>query len=134
MRGDRKHVTAQPNAALLERVRASLAHLPRVEEKRMFGGTTFMVNGKMCVSVGKNRIMCRIDPDLHDRVVTGTDVRTMTMRGRAYRGYVHVDAASVETKRDLDRWLRMALEENARVVPRSPATASRKAMHRSAAR
>jgi len=32
----------------------------------MFGGVTFMVRGQMCVSAGKGRIMCRIDPALHD--------------------------------------------------------------------
>jgi len=25
-----------------------------VAEKKMFGGITFMVNGKMCISVGRN--------------------------------------------------------------------------------
>ena len=32
----------------------------------MFGGIVFMVGGKMCVSVGRDRLMCRIDPSLHD--------------------------------------------------------------------
>jgi hypothetical protein len=27
-----------------------------VQERRMFGGLVFMVRGKMCVSVGKERI------------------------------------------------------------------------------
>jgi len=105
-----------PSADLLERVRASLAHLPRVQEKKMFGGITFMVNGKMCVSVGKNRIMCRIDPELHDKVVDGRGVRTVVMKGREYRGYVHVDDALVRSTKELERWVSMALDENARLV------------------
>jgi TfoX/Sxy family transcriptional regulator of competence genes len=48
------------------RVREALGRSRRVEEKRMFGGVTFMVQGKMCVSVRKNRIMCRIDPASHE--------------------------------------------------------------------
>ena len=112
----RRQAAAGPNADLLERVRASLAHLPRVEEKKMFGGITFMVNGKMCVSVGKNRIMCRIDPGLHDKVVNGKDVRTVVMKGREYRGYVHVDDALLRSKKELDRWVSMALDENARLM------------------
>jgi hypothetical protein len=31
-----------------------------------FTGAVFMVNGKMCVTAGDDRIMCRIDPALHD--------------------------------------------------------------------
>ncbi len=33
---------------LTDRVRAALAHTPRVAERKMFGGITFMVDGKMC--------------------------------------------------------------------------------------
>ena len=51
---------------LASRVRAALAHRQDVEEKKMFGGITFLVGGKMCVSVGKTRLMCRIDPAVHD--------------------------------------------------------------------
>ena len=112
----KRPTTAGPNADLLERVRASLAHLPRVEEKKMFGGITFMVNGKMCVSVGRTRLMCRIDPELHDSVVNDKDVRAVVMKGREYRGYVHVDDAAVRSKKDLDRWVSMALNENARLA------------------
>ena len=39
------------NEALLGRVRDALAGLKRVEEKRMFGGLMFMVNGAMCLGV-----------------------------------------------------------------------------------
>jgi hypothetical protein len=45
------------NEALQSRVRAALARTRRVEEKKMFGGITFMVNGKMCISVGAHRLM-----------------------------------------------------------------------------
>src|SRR6266404_2251281 len=54
---------------LLSRVRATLARVRDVEEKKMFGGTMFMVRGKMCVSARAERIMCRIDPALHDAAV-----------------------------------------------------------------
>jgi hypothetical protein len=40
------------NEALTRRVRDLLAGTPKVVEKRMFRGITFMVDGKMCVSVG----------------------------------------------------------------------------------
>ena len=47
----------------------------------MFGGITFMVNGKMCISVGPNRLMCRIDPELHERAIEREGVRTVKMNG-----------------------------------------------------
>jgi len=100
------------NDVLLERVRASLARVSRVEEKRMFGGVTFMVRGKMCVCAGKGRIMCRIDPALHDAAVKRKGARTVVMKGRQYRGWVYVDAAAVKTTRELVYWVRLSLDYN----------------------
>jgi TfoX/Sxy family transcriptional regulator of competence genes len=97
---------------LMNRVRAALAHVPRVEEKRMFGGTAFMVNGKMCVSVNQERIMCRIDPALHDAALEHTRCRSVIMKGRPYRGYVYVDAAVLTTMSDLEYWVGLALDYN----------------------
>lgn len=97
---------------LLNRVRAALAHVPSVKEKRMFGGTAFMVGGKLCISARAERIMCRIDPALHDVALERKGSRTMVMKGREYRGYVHVDAEAVRTKSDLDYWVGLALDYN----------------------
>src|SRR5207249_5793498 len=74
-----------PREVLTERVRAALAHMPGVTERRMFGGTTFMVNGKMCISAGHHHLMCRIDPELHATAIARRGVRTVRMKGRAYR-------------------------------------------------
>ena len=99
---------------LTDRVRAALARVPRVAEKKMFGGITFMVNGKMCISVGRGRLMCRIDPALHDSVIKRKGVRTVRMKGHAYRGFVHVREEAVASKRALDYWVSMCLAFNKR--------------------
>ena len=99
---------------LSDRVRAALAHTPRVVEKKMFGGITFMVDGKMCISVGPNRLMCRIDPELHEAVIRRRGVRTVRMKGHAYRGFVHVDEKAVATKAALGFWVRTSLAFNKR--------------------
>lgn len=78
----------------------------------MFGGIAFMVRGKMCVTVGRERIMCRIDPAMHDAALNHEGCRTMVMKGREYRGYVHVDAEAVTSKRDLAYWIALALAYN----------------------
>jgi len=100
--------------ALAERVRAALRRRPRVTERKMFGGIAFMVNGKMCITVGHGRLMCRIDPERHDAAVSRKGVRTVRMRGRAYRGFVHVRADAVKTKRALDHWVKLCLDFNRR--------------------
>ncbi len=78
----------------------------------MFGGTAFLVRGKICVSARTERIMCRIDPAVHDAALQRPGCRTMVMKGREYRGYVYVDADAVRTQRDLTYWVRLALDYN----------------------
>lgn len=97
---------------LVSRVRATLAHVPKVEEKKMFGSLAFMVRGKLCISVRSERIMCRIDPAIHDAAVEREGCETVIMRGSEYRGYVYVDAGSVNADDALTYWVDLALEYN----------------------
>ena len=102
------------NEKLADRVRSALAHLPKVEEKKMFRGIAFMVNGKMCITVGGDEIMCRIDPELHDEAIKKSGCRTMVMKGREYRGYVLVTEEGRKTKKDFDYWIALSLDFNKR--------------------
>lgn len=102
------------NEKLTTRVRALLAHLPDVEEKKMFRGVTFMVCQKMCVTVGDDRIMCRIDPSLHEEVTKKEGCRTVIMGGKQYIGYVYVKEEVVRTKSKLSYWISLALDFNVR--------------------
>ena len=96
------------------RLRESLAGVQKVEEKRMFRGVTFMVNGKMMASAGDDRFMFRIDPELHGEAVEKEGVTGVVMRGRSYKGYVRVQEDAVATKRELDYWVKLALDFNKR--------------------
>lgn len=97
---------------LVSRVRATLGHVPKVEEKKMFGHLAFMVRGKLCIGVRSERIMCRIDPTIHDAAVEREGCETVVMRGSEYRGYVYVDAESIRADDALQYWVDLALEYN----------------------
>jgi TfoX/Sxy family transcriptional regulator of competence genes len=102
------------NEKIADRIREALVDVLNVEEKKMFRGVTFMVNGKMCISVGDDEIMCRIDPDLHDEVSKKRGCRTMIMKGREYKGYVLVDEDGIKNKKDFEFWIQLALDFNIR--------------------
>jgi TfoX/Sxy family transcriptional regulator of competence genes len=102
------------NEKLTNRVREALAHLPKVEEKKMFRGVVFMVDGKMCISAGDDEIMCRIDPDIHEDAIKRKGCRTVVMKGREYKGYVYVKENSIKSKRDFNYWIELALDFNKR--------------------
>ena len=100
------------NEKLADRIRERLADIPRIEEKEMMGGLTFMVNDKMCVGIIKDEMMCRIDPDLHDIAVEMTGCRTMDFTRRPMRGYILVEDTGMKTKEEFDYWINLALEFN----------------------
>jgi TfoX/Sxy family transcriptional regulator of competence genes len=99
---------------LADRVRAALADVPRIEEKKMFGGLAFMVNGKMCITSGTDTLMFRIDPTIHEKALQRRGTRTVIMRGREYKGFVYVSKEGLGTKKDFDHWIGLALDYNKR--------------------
>src|SRR4051812_47323339 len=100
------------NEVLTNRVREALTDVANVEEKKMFRGVAFMVNGKLCVSVGDDELMCRVDPKIHDELVEKSGCRTVIMKNREYKGYVYISEDNIETKKDLEYWLSLALSFN----------------------
>src|SRR5258708_3417679 len=98
--------------ALAARIRRQLADLPRIEEKEMMGGLTFMVNGKMCVGIIKDELMCRIDPTVHDEAIKKAGCRTMDFTNRPMRGFVLVDDRGMKTQEGVAYWINLALEFN----------------------
>ncbi len=97
---------------LANRIRERFAHLRNVEEKKMMGGLTFMYNDKMCVGVIKNDLMCRIDPDFHDKAIERTGCRTMDFTNRPMIGYVLIDDTGMKTRKQFDYWIDLSLDFN----------------------
>lgn len=89
----------------------SLTH-KRVEEKAMFGGLCFMVNGKMALGVEKERLMVRLNPAKYDEVMEKEGCRPMDFTGKVMKGFVFVDAAVLTTKKKLEYWVKLALDYN----------------------
>ena len=100
------------NEDIAGRIRQALAHLPKVEEKKMFGGLAFMVNNKMLVAAGDERMMCRFDPALHEEITKTKACAPVLMRGREYKGFVHVSSEHIKDKQSFDYWISLALHYN----------------------
>ena len=100
------------NEKLADRIRESIADLPNIEEKEMMGGLTFMYNGKMCIGIIADEMMCRIDPAFHETAIEKTGCRTMDFTKRPMKGYVMVDDTGMKTKKDFDYWINLSLEFN----------------------
>lgn len=102
------------NEKLSNRIRESLADLPNIEEKMMFGGVCFMLNGKMCVGVTKDEMMCRIDPEVYQSALEKKGCREMVFTGRAMNGYVFVSEDGMKSKKEFDYWINLCIEFNSK--------------------
>ncbi|SRR5258708_19177960 len=97
---------------LADRVREALAHFPKVKEKKMFRGITFMLNGKMGISVGGDELMCRVGPEKNDEALERTGCRQMVHGGKAMKGFVFVSEEGYTSKKDFDYWIKLVLAFN----------------------
>jgi hypothetical protein len=100
------------NEKLAARLRQALEEIPKVEEKEMFRGLTFMVDGKMCISVSGEELLCRIDPDLQDTVLERGNCREMIHGGRTMKGFIYVSQDGIKTKKDFEFWVNACLGFN----------------------
>jgi TfoX/Sxy family transcriptional regulator of competence genes len=96
---------------LADRIRELLGPERGVEEKRMFGGLAFLINGNMAVAAsGQGGLLVRVAPDDTDTLVERAHVSPMVMAGREARGWLRVDGEGVKTKRQLRSWVTRGTE------------------------
>ena len=98
---------------LAARIRQALASQRDVVEKRMFGGLTFMVDGKMCCGVHKDDLMIRVSTEEYEKAISHPQARPMDFTGRAMVGFLFISPIGYETDNDLLSWLDKATTYNA---------------------
>jgi TfoX/Sxy family transcriptional regulator of competence genes len=105
---------------LANRIRELIAGEPGVIEKRMFGGLAFLVAGNLAVAASsKGGLMVRVDPQQADALLGKAHASPFEMRGRPVQGWLRVDADGVQTKRQLEPWVRRGIGY-ARWLPAKP--------------
>jgi TfoX/Sxy family transcriptional regulator of competence genes len=101
------------NLTLLERLREALVDVPNIEEKKMFGGITFMIDDKMCIGVNhETELLCRIDPLEHEKVLEKVGCREMIHNGKVMKGYLFVSEEGYQSPKDFDYWVQKCLTYN----------------------
>jgi hypothetical protein len=91
---------------LANRIRELMASERGVEEKPMFGGLAFLINGNMSVAVsGQGGLMVRVPPEETAKLLEREHVSPMVMAGRETRGWLRVAVDGVKTKRQLASWV-----------------------------
>ncbi len=96
--------------ALAESIRQQLARRNNVEEKKMFGGVGFLLNGNLLVGVRKDSLLVRLGPDDGDEALLEPHVSKFKIRGRGtMKGWVVVCLEGVENDDQLNDWIQRAM-------------------------
>ncbi|MDO9455542.1 TfoX/Sxy family protein [Nocardioides sp.] len=91
---------------LAGRVREALAPEGPADERTMFGGLAFMVDGHMTVCVsGSGGLMVRVTDAERAGLLEHDHVEPMVMGGRTSRTWVRVSVDGVADDEALDRWV-----------------------------
>ncbi len=93
---------------LAGRIRDAVARRPDIEEKKMFGGVGFLMNGNMLVGVWKDSLIVRIGPENYEPALLEPFVGEFDITGRAMKGWVLVEPEGIEIDAALQAWIERA--------------------------
>jgi TfoX/Sxy family transcriptional regulator of competence genes len=111
---------------LVDRVRMLVEGDPRISEKRMFGGLTFLLNGHILVGTkADGRILLSVGKAHNDEALARPGASQMMHRDKPMRGFVWVEPDAIEDDDDLREWVRTA-ERWVAQMPIEPAKPARR--------
>src|SRR3954469_23902904 len=93
---------------LTDRIRQRLARDRNIEEKKMFGGVGFLLNGNLLVGVWKNSLVVRLGPDEGEAALLEPNVRPFDITGRPMTGWVVIAPEGVAEDDQLAGWIERA--------------------------
>jgi TfoX/Sxy family transcriptional regulator of competence genes len=91
------------------RIRAALGPLPNLEEKKMFGGVGFLVNGNMACGVHKNDLIVRVGPAKYAEALSRPHTHVFDMTGRPMAGWIMVEPQGCASESGLKAWVDQGL-------------------------
>jgi hypothetical protein len=91
--------------ALAGRIRDVLSGIERLDEKRMFGGVAFLINGNMCCGVHGEDVILRLDPGSAEGALREPHVRVFDLTGRPMKGWLLVGSQAVASNEQLRSWI-----------------------------
>ena len=96
--------------ALAERIRHALARRKNVEEKKMFGGVGFLLNGNLLVGVWKDSLIVRLGKGEGEVALLEPHVKEFDITGRTMKGWVLVEPEGIQDDYQFTDWIERAVK------------------------
>jgi TfoX/Sxy family transcriptional regulator of competence genes len=113
-------------------IRRSLGSRVKYSEVRMFGGTGFLLDGKIFVGTSKQGLLVRVGKEKHAEALKHPGTKPMVMGGRVSEGFIFVNPKGLDAAA-LKKWLQPALAF-VRTLPAKPTKMKAKAKARAKTR
>ena len=91
--------------SLADRIRQLFTNSEYTDEKKMFGGLAFMLNGHMCCGVIKDKLMARVGLDQYESSLQKSHTHKMDFTGKPLKGFIYIDPEGVESEKELEVWV-----------------------------
>ena len=91
--------------SLAERIRRILKQRPDIQEKKMFGGVVFMLNGNMLVGIWKQSLIVRLGAEQAKEALKQPFVGEFDITGKPMKGWVIVEPDGIDYEKDLREWI-----------------------------
>jgi TfoX N-terminal domain len=109
-----------PGMPLADRVRRALAGRRAVTEKKMFGGTCFLLRNHMLCGTGKQGFMFRVGKAQYAKALARRGATPVVLNGREFEGFVWVDPGACDA-RTLRSWIVLAQDYVSALPPKRTA-------------
>ncbi len=97
------------NEETADRMKKLMRKHKGIKDKKMFGGVSFLLNGKMFCGLIKDDIVVRINPD-DQHLLKKRGVRLMDFTGKPMKGFIYVNPSGYKTDKILYEWMKTGMD------------------------
>ena len=94
---------------LAQRMNETLAAVPGLVEKKMFGGIGYLVGGNMACGIIGDDLIVRVGPEPYEETLQKHHARPFDFTGRPMKGWIMVSPKGYESDGQLQDWVEKGL-------------------------
>jgi hypothetical protein len=101
---------------LAARIRSQLGKKKGLTEKKLFGGTGFLLNGNLACALSKEEMLVRVEPQATEDVLKKQHTRVFGTR--PMKGWILVAPEGLKTAKALAKWIEIGVDYAASLPPK----------------
>ena len=106
------------NLDLAARIWQSLEGFPSCQEKKMFGGIGFILNGNMACGILDDRLIVRVGTENYATALSQPYTRPFDAYNKPMSGWIMVDSTGTDNDAELKNWIRQGVEYASTLPPK----------------